>query len=105
MDLTTIIIGGAVSALFSFLVGIALYRTQKQSERMSEISKSIVTLQNTAVNDEHVRRVIREEVQQLNTMLPQVLNALREIQVDLAEQKGYQAGQIAAQRRAKDSQQ
>lgn len=105
MDLTTIIIGGAISALFSFLVGIALYRTQKQSERMSEISKSIVTLQNTAVNDEHVRRVIREEVQQLNTMLPKVLDALREIQTDLAEQKGYQAGQIAAQRRSNDSHQ
>lgn len=102
MDLTTIIIGGAISAVFSFLVGIALYRTQKQSERMDEFSKNIVALQNTAVSDEHVRRVIREEVQQLNTMLPKVLDALREIQTDLAEQKGYHAGQIAAQRRSTD---
>lgn len=102
MDLTTILIGGTLSALFSFLVGIALYRTQKQSERMDEFASHIVALQNTAVNDEHVRRVIREEVQQLNMMLPKVLDALREIQTELAEQRGYQAGQQSAKRRVTD---
>lgn len=92
MDLTTIVIGGAISAVFSFLVGIALYRTQKQSERMDEFAKSIVTLQNTAVTDEHVRKVVKEEVQPVIGQLQSINASVHNIEIFMAQERGYRAG-------------
>ena len=100
----TLIVTWAMTVLSTILTGVILWKHRSQSEKNEKFSTSITSLENTAVNDEHVRRVIREEMQQLNTMLPKVLEALREIQTELAEQRGYQAGQIAAQRRAADPQ-
>lgn len=100
----TLIVTWAMTVLSTILTGVILWKLRSQSEKNEKFSTSITSLENTAVNDEHVRRVIREEMQQLNTMLPKVLEALREIQTELAEQRGYQAGQIAAQRRAADTQ-
>jgi hypothetical protein len=92
MDLTTIIVGGSLSAFFSFLVGIALYRTQKQSERMDEFAKSIVTLQNTAVTDEHVRKVVKEEVQPVIGQLQSINASVHNIEIFMAQERGYRAG-------------
>lgn len=100
----TLIVTWAMTVLSTILTGVILWKLRSQSEKNEKFSTSITSLENTAVNDEHVRRVIREEMQQLNTMLPKVLEALREIQTELAEQRGYQAGQIAAQRRVADTQ-
>ena len=100
----TLIVTWAMTVLSTILTGVILWKLRSQSEKNEKFSTSITSLENIAVNDEHVRRVIREEMQQLNTMLPKVLEALREIQTELAEQRGYQAGQIAAQRRAVDPQ-
>lgn len=92
MDLTTIIIGGVVSAFFSLLVGIALYRIQKQSERMDEFAKNIVTLQNTAVTDEHVRKVVKEEVQPVIGQLQSINASVHNIEIFMAQERGYRAG-------------
>jgi len=100
----TLIVTWAMTVLSTILTGVILWKLRSQSEKNEKFAASITSLENTAVNDEHVRRVIREEMQQLNTMLPKVLEALREIQTELAEQRGYQAGQIAAQRRVADAQ-
>ena len=92
MDLTIIIVGGAVSAIFSLLVGIALYRIQKHGERMDEFAKNIVTLQNTAVTDSHVRRIVKEEIQPVGADVKEIKESMHNIEIFMAQERGFRAG-------------
>ncbi len=103
MDYTSIIVGGCISLVFTILSGIALHKINKQSDRIDAFSIAITALENTAVTDSHVRSIIREEMQPMNTALPEIVRSLNEFNRFMAEERGYRAGQQAAQRRVTNS--
>lgn len=95
MEYTPMIIGGCLSLIFTILSGIALHRVNKQSDRIDAFSVAITTLENTAVNEGHVRSIIKEELQPLNNALPELIRSVNEFHVFIAEERGYRAGQRA----------
>ena len=86
------------------LAGVILWKLRSQSEKNDKFAASITALENTAVSDEHVRKVIREEMQQLNATLPELIKSMNDVKNYIAEERGYKAGQAAALRRAGDTQ-
>lgn len=104
MDYTPLIIGGCISLLFTILSGIALHRVNKQSDRIDAFSVAITALENTAVNEGHVRSIIKEELQPINSALPDLIRSINEVKIYISEERGYRAGQQAAARRIADPQ-
>lgn len=102
MDYTSLIIGGFISLIFTIIAGVALHRVNKQSDRIDGFAASITTLENTAVNEGHVRSIIREELQPINVALPELIRSINEVNRHISEERGYRAGQQAAQRRLSD---
>lgn len=105
MDYTSIIVGGCISLVFTILSGIALHRVNKQNDRIDAFSIAITALENTAVNESHVRSIIREELQPINVALPELIRSINEVNRHISEERGYRNGQLAAQRRVADPQQ
>ena len=85
------------------VAGVALHRVNKQTDRIDEYGSAITTLQNTAVNDSHVRKVVKEELQPLSVNSEKMLSSMHNIEIYIAEQKGYQAARLEAQRRVTDN--
>lgn len=104
MDTTTaLIMGGIITALTSIFSGIAIYRSNRRDDAVERNTQSITVLQQTAVTDSHVRTIIKEEMQPMNTALPEIVRSLNEFNKFMAEERGYRAGQQAAQRRLSDN--
>lgn len=103
------IITWAFGILASLICGVCLFRLQKQSDKDKDQTKingdfmgRLTVLENTAVSDEHVRRVIREEMQQMNNLLPKLMDSMHTIELYIAEQKGYKEAQALMSRRKVD---
>jgi hypothetical protein len=106
MDYTSLIITGVISLVFSVVAGVALHRVNKQTDRIDEYGSAITTLQNTAVNDSHVRKVVKEELQPLSSNSEKMLASMHNIELYIAEEKGRKAAILEqAQRRVTDTHQ
>lgn len=103
MDLTTLIIGGVVSLCTSILAGVAIHRANKSSDLLEKVINDVTVLQQTAVNDSHVRKIVKEELQPLSANSEKMLASMHNIEIYIAEQKGYQAARLEAQRRVTDT--
>lgn len=101
-DFSTLIIGGVLSIITSIIAGIAIHRTNKSSDRLDKTINDVVILQQTAVNDGHVRRIVKEELQPLSANTEKMLDSMHKIEVYIAEQKGYLTARAEAKRRATD---
>lgn len=102
MDLTTLILGGVVSLVTAILSGVAIHRTNKKSDVIEKLENDVTILQQIAVTDGHVRKIVREEVYPLAINSEKMLNSMHNIEIYIAEQKGYQAARLEAQRRVVD---
>lgn len=103
-SITTTIIGGVISLCVSVIAGVAIHRTNKARDSIDKAVNDIIVLQNTAVNDSHVRRVVKEELQPLAANSEKVLEGMHKIQIFIAEQKGYTSARLEAKRsRASDT--
>lgn len=98
-DLTILIIGGVISIIVSILAGVAVHRVNKTRDLLEKTVNDVVVLQQTAVNDGHVRRIVKEELQPLSVNSEKMLEIIRNIEIHIAEQKGYQAARLEAQQR------
>lgn len=103
MDLTTLIIGSTFSLITAILAGVAIHRTNKKTEVIEKLENDVTILQQIAVTDSHVRKIVREEVQPLAVNSEKMLTSMHNIEIYIAEQKGYQAARIEAQRRVSDN--
>lgn len=101
MDNTTIftLIFGAIISVIS---GLALHRSTKQSDTVDDHSKKITALESTAVSDSHVRSIVKEEISPLNDAIKKLLDSMHNIEVHIAEEKGFKAGQALRDRRKTD---
>jgi hypothetical protein len=108
MDNTALItwIFGILASLIS---GLCLFKLQKQSDKdkdqavvNGDFVARLTVLENTAVSDEHVRKVIREEMQQVNVLLPKLWDSMHKIELYISEQKGYKEAQALMSRRKQD---
>lgn len=102
MDLTTLIIGGVVTLITSILAGVAVHRVNKTRDRLDQTINDVTVLQQTAVNDSHVRKIVKEELQPLAINSEKMLESMHKIEMYIAEQKGYYAAKAEARRRATD---
>lgn len=104
MDLTTLIVGSVVSLITAILSGVAIHRTNKKSDVIEKLENDVTILQQIAVTDSHVRRIVKEELQPLSVNSEKMLDSMRNIEIYIAEQKGYQAARLeASQRRVTDT--
>lgn len=104
MDSNSIIITWALGILSTLLTSIVLWKLRAQTEKNEKFSASIVKLENTAVSDEHVRKVVREEMAPVNAALPKILESMHLLETFVAEERGFKAGQRAARTRLADTQ-
>jgi uncharacterized protein YqfB (UPF0267 family) len=95
-------ISALMGLVYTVISAVLIWKIKSQSEKNDKFTQDITTLQTTAVTDEHVRKVMREEMQQLNIALPELVKVVREIEKYIAERRGYDAGYVAAKRRATD---
>lgn len=102
MDLTTLIIGSTVSLITAILSGVAIHRTNKKSDAIDKLESDVTILQQIAVTDSHVRKIVKEELQPLSVNSEKMLSSMHNIEIYIAEQKGYQAARLEAQRRVTD---
>jgi len=106
MDLTTLIIGGTVSLFTAILSGVAIHRSNKKSDTIDRLENDVTVLQQIAVTDSHVRRIVKEELQPLSDNSEKMLTSMHNIELYIAEEKGRKAAILEqAQRRATDTQQ
>ena len=104
MDITPLIIGSIFSLLTAILAAVAIHRTNKKTDTIEKLENDVTILQQIAVTDSHVRKIVREEVQPLAINSEKMLASMHNIEIYIAEQKGYQAARLEAQRRAVDPQ-
>lgn len=97
---TSTIIASVFGCLLTIISGLVVAKVNRQAAKQEAQDKAITTLQNTAVSDSHVRRIFKEEVQSLANNLDKAVMSLHNIEVYIAEDKGFKAGRAAAQRRA-----
>lgn len=103
MDTTTaLIMGGIITVITSIFSGIAVHRSSRRDDAVERNTQNITVLQQTAVTEGHVRTIIKEEMQPMNQALPEIVRSLNEFNKFMAEERGYRAGQQAAQRRLSD---
>lgn len=103
MDLTTLIIGSTFSLITAILAGVAIHRTNKKAEVIEKLENDVTILQQIAVTDSHVRKIVKEELQPLSINSEKMLTSQHNIEIYIAEQKGYQAARLEAQRRVSDN--
>lgn len=106
MDLSAMIIGGTISLCVSILAGVAIHRSNRARDAVEKNTNDITVLQQIAVTDSHVRKIVREEVQPLAVNTEKMLASMHNIELYIAEEKGRKAALLEAQqRRATDIQQ
>lgn len=87
------------SAISTLLTSIVLWKLKSQSDKNEKFASAITALENTAVNEGHVRTIIKEELQPMNNALPELVRSMNEVKQYISEEKGYRAGLAAGQRR------
>ena len=102
IDITTLIVGGIASLMSAILAGIAIHRANRSKDTLEKMVNDVTVLQQTAVNDGHVRKIVKEELQPLSANSEKMLASMHNIEIYIAEQKGYQAARLEAQRRITD---
>ena len=102
MDITPLIVGAVVSLVTTILDGVALQRVNKNGALMDKVINDVTVLQQTAVNDSHVRKIVKEELQPLAANSEKMLASMHNIELYIAEEKGFKAAKAEAQRRIKD---
>lgn len=102
MDITPLIVGAIVSLITTVLAGVALQRVNKNSALMDKVINDVTVLQQTAVNDSHVRKIVKEELQPLASNSEKMLASMHNIELYIAEEKGFKAAKAEAQRRITD---
>lgn len=103
------IIFSVLGTIGTFVGGYLLYKIKQADAKTAEVdnkldehSAAITRLENTAVTDSHVRAVVKEEIQPLASTINRVADSMDVIKEYIAEDKGFKAGQAAAQRRKDD---
>ena len=102
MDITPLIVGAIVSLITTILAGVALQRVNKNSALMDKVINDVTVLQQTAVNDSHVRKIVKEELQPLASNSEKMLASMHNIELYIAEEKGFKVAKAEAQRRITD---
>lgn len=109
--MSDLLITSIMALIFSVISGIVLHLISKQSKRQEGVEKqlkenteAIVALKTTSVSDAHVRHMLKEEIQPMSETLSIVLTSLRDIQMSLAERKGFEAAQQLYSKRKTDNQ-
>jgi hypothetical protein len=106
VDLTALIIGGVVSLCVSIMAGVAVHRSNRARDAVERNTNDITVLQQIAVTDSHVRKIVKEELQPLSVNSEKMLASMHNIELYIAEEKGRKAALLEAQqRRATDTQQ
>lgn len=85
--------------LGTVLAGVILWKLRSQSEKNEKFSAAIIALEKTAVSEEHVRKIVTEALSPLLATMEKVVSSTHKIELYISEQRGFQAGQNAAQRR------
>jgi CRISPR/Cas system CSM-associated protein Csm2 small subunit len=96
--LTATIIGGVISLCVSIIAGVAIHRTNKARDAIDKAVNDITVLQQIAVTDSHVRKIFKEEVMPLSLNSEKMLASMHNIEIFIAEQKGYNAARLEAKR-------
>jgi len=89
MDLTSILFGPFLSLCLTIVAGVAVHRTNKVKDSIDKAINDITVLQQTTVTDSHVRKILKEELQQFSANSEKMLLSMHKIEVFIAEQKGY----------------
>ena len=103
--LTTSIIMGVITLITSILAGVAIHRSNRRDDTVEKNTQDITILQQVAVTDGHVRKIIKEELQPLSLDSEKMLAIMHNIELYIAEEKGFKAARVEAQRRVTDTQQ
>jgi hypothetical protein len=103
--LTTSIIMGVITLITSILAGVAIHRSNRRDDTVEKNTQDITILQQVAVTDGHVRKIIKEELQPLSLDSEKMLAIMHNIELYIAEEKGFKAARVEAQRRITDTQQ
>lgn len=103
--LTTSIIMGVITLITSILAGVAIHRSNRRDDTVDKNTQDITILQQVAVTDGHVRKIIKEELQPLSLDSEKMLAIMHNIELYIAEEKGFKAARVEAQRRITDTQQ
>lgn len=101
--LTTSIIMGVITLITSILAGVAIHRSNRRDDTVDKNTQDITVLQQIAVTDSHVRRIVNEELQPLRLNSERMLTSMHNIELYIAEQKGQHAARVEAQRRVTDN--
>lgn len=96
------IIAWLLGLLLPIFTGVVLWKLRAQTEKNERFADAITRLESTAVSDKHVREIIREEMEQVNIVLPKLLESMHSLEKYISEERGYKAGQAAARSRAGD---
>lgn len=96
MEIVTVVIGGIVSLTVSILGGLVVAKVNRQATKIAEFEKAITTLQNTAVNDSHVRRIVKEELEPISSTINKLADSMHNVETFVAEERGFKAGLVAA---------
>jgi hypothetical protein len=92
---TSTIIASVFGFVLTLVSGLIISKVNRTANKQEAQDKAITTLQNTAVSDSHVRKIVKEELQPLTLTLDKVVTSLHNIEVYVAEDKGYKAGRRA----------
>ena len=103
--LTTSTIMGVITLITSILAGVAIHRSNRRDDTVEKNTQDITILQQVAVTDGHVRKIIKEELQPLSLDSEKMLAIMHNIELYIAEEKGFKAARVEAQRRITDTQQ
>jgi hypothetical protein len=110
MDITAYIVSGIITLVFT-LIGGAIHskvnRTREELERNKDLyeelkrehGEKISLLQQTAVSENHVRKIVEEALKPLNSTLERLLDSVHKIEVHIAEEKGFKSAQALIERR------
>lgn len=100
-QLVTLIIGGTLTLVTSILAGVAVHRVNKNKDMLDKTINDVTVLQQTAVSDSHVRKIVKEELQPLSVNSEKLLEGMRKVELFIAEQKGYYAARSEVKAEAK----
>lgn len=104
MDLTTSIIVGVITLVTSILSGVAIHRSNRRDDAVDKNTQAITVLQQIAVTDSHVRKIMNEELRPVYANSEKMLASMHNIELYIAEEKGFKAAKSEAQRRVTDPQ-
>ena len=79
--------------------GVSLHRSNKKAELIDKLENDVTILQQIAVTDSHVRKIVKEELQPLSANSEKMLASMHNIELYIAEEKGRKSARIESVRR------